>query len=121
MRSSPPRPRRPRRATSSSGFERSASAVAELKFPRVERPLVSIVVLTHNDIEWIPRALQACLDNTDACYELIVVDNGSTDGTAEFLTSETSGATVILNPRNYGFGAANNLGARHAVGQYLFF
>ena len=95
--------------------------MAELEFPRVERPLVSIVVLTHNDIEWIPRALQACLDNTDACYELIIVDNGSTDGTVEFLTSETSGARVLLNNRNYGFGAANNLGAGHAVGPYLFF
>jgi O-antigen biosynthesis protein len=95
--------------------------VAELEFPCVERPLVSIVMLTYNDIEWIPRALQACLDNTDACYELIVVDNGSTDGTVEFLTSETSGATVLLNNRNCGFGVANNLGAGHAVGRYLFF
>src|SRR5437870_12255331 len=103
MRSSPPRPQKPRRATSSSGFGRSESAVAELEFPRVDRPLVSIVMLTYNDLEWIPRALQACLDNTDACYELIVVDNGSTDGTVEFLTSEASGARVILNSRNYGF------------------
>jgi GT2 family glycosyltransferase len=95
--------------------------LAELDFPRVERPLVSIVMLTYNDIEWIPRALRACLDNTDACYELIVVDNGSTDGTVEFLTSETSGARLLLNNRNYGFGTANNLGAGHAVGRYLFF
>jgi GT2 family glycosyltransferase len=95
--------------------------VAELEFPRVERPLVSIVLLTYNDFEWIPRALRACLDNTDPCYELIVVDNGSTDGTAEFLTSETRGARVVLNDRNHGFGAANNQGAACAVGRYLFF
>jgi GT2 family glycosyltransferase len=93
----------------------------ELEFPLVERPLVSIVMLTYNDVEWIPRALRACFENTDACYELIVVDNGSTDGTVEFLTTETTGARVLLNERNYGFGAANNLGADHAIGRYLFF
>jgi GT2 family glycosyltransferase len=95
--------------------------VAELDFPRVDRPLVSIVLLTYNDIEWIPRALQACLDNTDACYELIVVDNGSTDGTVEFLTTKTSGARLLLNNRNYGYGTANNVGAGYAVGQHLLF
>src|SRR4051794_26546117 len=104
MRCSQPRPRRPRRVTSSSSFKRSMSAMAELEFPRMERPLVSIVMLTYNDIEWVARSLQACLDNTEPCYELIVVDNGSTDGTAEFLTGAVSGARVLLNSRNYGFG-----------------
>src|SRR4051794_2697997 len=103
MRSSRPRPRRPRRVTSSSSFRGSPSAMTEFEFPRVRRPVVSIVMLTFNDIEWVPRALQACLANTDVGYELIVVDNGSTDGTAEFLTGETSGARVVLNDRNYGF------------------
>lgn len=100
---------------------RTASVVAELDFPQVDRPLVSIVLVTYNDIEWIQRALQACLDNTDACYELIVVDNGSTDGTVEFLTNKTSGARLLLNNRNHGFGVANNLGAAYAVGRHLLF
>jgi GT2 family glycosyltransferase len=95
--------------------------VPELEFPPVERPLVSIVILTYNDLRWISRTLQACLDNTDPCYELIVVDNGSTDGTAEFLTTETRGARVVLNDRNYGFGTGNNIGAGYASGRYLFF
>jgi GT2 family glycosyltransferase len=95
--------------------------VPRLEFPQAERPLVSIVIVTYNDLRWIGRALQACLDNTDPCYELIVVDNGSTDGTAEFLSTETLGARVVLNDRNYGFGAGNNIGAGHASGRYLFF
>jgi O-antigen biosynthesis protein len=95
--------------------------LAELAFPRVERPLVSIVLPTFDNIEWIGRALQACLDNTDPCYELILVDNGSTDGTKEFLVEHVSGATIITNERNYGAGVGTNLGASHAIGQYLFF
>jgi len=95
--------------------------VSELEFPRVEHPLVSIVIATYNDVRWIGRALQACLDNTDPCYELIVVDNGSTDGTAEFLSAKTLGARVIFNERNYGFGVSSNIGAAHASGRHLFF
>src|SRR5436190_11081934 len=96
--------RRPRwrHVMSSNAYSGSAKTVAELAFPHVERPLVSIVVLTYDDIEWVPCALQACLDNTDPCYELILVDNGSTDGTKEFLLEQVSGATVITNERNYG-------------------
>jgi GT2 family glycosyltransferase len=93
----------------------------ELEFPPVERPLVSIVLVTYNDLEWVPRALSACLENTDPCYELLVVDNNSTDGTAEFLSDKLQGVRVLLNDRNYGFGVANNLGAAHATGRYLFF
>ena len=78
-------------------------------------------MLTRNDLEWAPRALQACLENTDPCYELILLDNGSTDGTAQFLTDAVDGATVVLNDRNHGFGVSNNLGASRARGRYLLF
>lgn len=95
--------------------------MSELEFPRVDRPIVSIVMLTRNDIEWAPRALRACLDHTDPCYELIVVDNGSTDGTAQFLSSRLIGAHVLLTGRNLGFGMGNNLGASYAVGEFVLF
>jgi GT2 family glycosyltransferase len=95
--------------------------VAELEFPSVEQPTVSIVMVTRDDLEWAPRALQACLEHTDACYELIVVDNGSTDGTREYLTDSVRGITLLANERNHGFGVSNNLGASHAIGRYLIF
>jgi O-antigen biosynthesis protein len=95
--------------------------VAELEFPRVERPTLSIVMLTRNDLEWAPRALRACLEHTDPCYELIVVDNGSADGTKEYLTGSVEGIRLLANDRNHGFGVSNNLGASHACGRYLLF
>jgi len=93
----------------------------ELSFPTVERPTVSVVLLTYNAADWARRALRALLEHTEACYELIVVDNGSTDGTTDLLTRELEQATLVLNERNRGFGPANNQGAAHAVGQYLLF
>jgi GT2 family glycosyltransferase len=95
--------------------------MAELEFPRVDRPIVSIVMVTRNDIDWAPRALRACLEHTEPCYELIVVDNGSKDGTPEFLTSRLAGAKVLVTGRNRGFGVGNNLGAGYAVGKFLLF
>lgn len=95
--------------------------MAELEFPRIDRPIVSIVMLTRNDIRWAPRALRACLEHTDPCYELIVVDNGSTDGTTEFLTSGLAGAKLLVTGRNHGFAVGNNLGASHAVGKFVLF
>ncbi|MEK6671671.1 MAG: glycosyltransferase [Nitrospirota bacterium] len=54
-------------------------------------------------------------------YEVIVVDNASTDGTAEFLASLGGDVQVIRNPENYGFAVACNQGAKAASGEFLLF
>jgi GT2 family glycosyltransferase len=95
--------------------------MAELCFPIVERPAVSIVMVTYNAADWARRALQALRERTEACYELIVVDNDSSDGTAELLRSELRQAILVLNERNRGFGSGNNQGAARARGRYLLF
>ena len=53
-------------------------------------------------------------------YEIIIVDNASTDKTEEILKTE-KGITYIKNKSNLGFGKANNIGAKKANGEYLFF
>jgi GT2 family glycosyltransferase len=92
--------------------------VAELEFPRVERPLVSVLMVTHNAVEWVQRALSALRNNTPRRYELIVVDNASSDGTRKLLAGARN-ARITLEDRNHGFGAANNLAAASARGRYL--
>lgn len=94
--------------------------MSEFRVPAVPRPDVSIVIVTHDAAEVLPQALQALLDNTEPCYELIAIDNGSGDGTASLLR-QIENARVVLNPRNFGFGAANNQGAAHARGRYVVF
>jgi O-antigen biosynthesis protein len=91
-----------------------------LRVPSVARPDVSIVVVTYQGEEFVEKALRALLDNTEPCYELLLIDNGSTDGTTTLL-QQVDNATIVLNERNDGFGAANNQGASRARGRYLVF
>ena len=75
---------------------------------------------TYEGAQFLGRALQALLANTEPRYELIIVDNGSTDGTAALL-EQVENASVLINKRNTGFGAASNQGAAEArAGNVLF-
>ena len=87
-------------------------------------PPVSIVIPTFNNIELTRRCLSALQGGTPAPrHEVIVVDNGSTDGTSQFLRAEESAGRLraILNTENAGFAAACNQGARAARGKYVLF
>lgn len=92
-----------------------------IELPPVDRPEVSVVVVTYGRWPLVRAALEALVANTDPVYELIVVDNASIDDTTERLAIDVRGATLVFNDRNYGFGAAANLAAQRAVGRYLCF
>jgi GT2 family glycosyltransferase len=72
---------------------------------KVEASDVSVVVVSYNTAASLAR----CLASIDADCELIVVDNASDDGSADVVRTK-SGAILIQNDRNVGFGAANNQG-----------
>lgn len=57
----------------------------------------------------------------DVAFEVIIVDNASTDGSATYLAEHFPQTTVIASPTNLGFGGANNLGVKSAQGRFLFF
>jgi GT2 family glycosyltransferase len=81
----------------------------------------SIVIPAFNQAAFTYTCLQAVLRFTrPGSYEVIVVDNGSTDRTAELL-DRTSGARVIRNAANLGFAGACNQGAGAATGDFLVF
>ncbi len=81
----------------------------------------SLVVVTFNALEWSRRCIQSIAEHTAVPYELIVVDNASTDGTREFLRDEVRNATIIFNDANLGFGVAANLGAARARAPIVVF
>jgi len=91
----------------------------------VERafPLVSIIIVTHQSAEYVQPCLDSLRRNT--CYpawEVIVVDNDSRDGTVELVAQQAAlepRIRVVRNASNAGFAAGNNLGVRHARGEYL--
>jgi GT2 family glycosyltransferase/2-polyprenyl-3-methyl-5-hydroxy-6-metoxy-1,4-benzoquinol methylase/tetratricopeptide (TPR) repeat protein len=88
--------------------------------PRV-RPdygLTSIVMCTWNQLAYTRQCVESILTKTDSPYELIFVDNGSSDGTPDYLRS-IPGAQVILNRANRGFAAAVNQGLQVASGKQV--
>ncbi|MBX7142821.1 MAG: glycosyltransferase [Oligoflexia bacterium] len=87
-----------------------------------EQPLVSIVVPLFNALEYTKQMLASLFANTDPkLYELILVDNASTDGTREYLSTLESKACVIRNAENRNFSGACNQGAQQARGKYVLF
>ncbi len=109
--------RRQRLGRSSSVF----SSVTELRFPRVEQPLVSIVIVTFGARRWVEETLRLLGERTPPCHEVIVVDNASKDGTTGLLRDSVTGARITFNPRNVGFGTASNQGAARARGRHVLF
>ena len=80
--------------------------------------LTSIIVVTHNQCDYTSTCLDSLRLRTDEPYELIVVDNGSTDGSLSFLQS-AGVDQLILNETNRGFPAAVNQGISVARGEQI--
>ncbi len=84
-------------------------------------PAVSIVVLSYNGRAWLERCLGAAVAELAPDCELIVVDNGSSDGSVDFVQGSFPAVRVIPLERNMGFAAGNNAGAQAARGRYVAF
>ena len=81
---------------------------------------VSVIIVNYNTLEMTKKCIESVIRFTKKnSYEIILVDNGSTDGSVEFFTCYPN-IHFIPNGDNYGFGKANNIGAKEAHGKYLF-
>jgi N-acetylglucosaminyl-diphospho-decaprenol L-rhamnosyltransferase len=82
---------------------------------------ISIIVVNLNTCD----LLHACLasvyaDGSPLRKEVIVIDNGSTDGSVEMVTREFPDVRLVKNTTNEGFARPNNVGMQMAMGRYLF-
>ncbi|MCS6801947.1 MAG: glycosyltransferase family 2 protein [Chloroflexota bacterium] len=82
-------------------------------------PLASVIIVTWNGRQWLERCLPAVEAQRGVRFETIVVDNGSTDSTVEFIERAFPRVRLIRNRRNRGFAAATNQGMAAARGHYL--
>ncbi|HMM20559.1 MAG TPA: glycosyltransferase [Selenomonadales bacterium] len=82
--------------------------------------LTSIIILTHNKLEITIQCLSSIFKHTLEPFELIVVDNGSTDGTVAYLKSRPDIKTV-LNEKNLGFARGCNQGYEISTGDAVLF
>ncbi len=80
--------------------------------------LISIVILTYNQLEYTKLTIDSIRRNTKLPYELIVVDNASSDGTVEYLKSQKD-IHAIFNEENLGFPAGCNEGIEASTGDYI--
>lgn len=83
---------------------------------------VSIIIVNYNTKQLIADCLNSIFEQTkDINFEVIVSDNGSTDGSIQMLKADFPKVILIENNVNLGFGTANNRGLAIAKGKYIFY
>jgi GT2 family glycosyltransferase len=108
-----------RSASSASAIERPprASAVAGT----ATAPFVSVIVVNYNRKHFLRDCLESLADQTYPSdrREVILVDNGSSDGSAEYVRQWFPWVRLVSLSRNWGFAKGNNIGLRHARGELI--
>lgn len=81
--------------------------------------MISVVILNFNGKRYLEDCLNSVLSQTFRDFEVIVVDNGSSDGSAEYLEIHYPWVKVVKNKKNLGFAEGTNTGIRQAKGEYI--
>ena len=85
--------------------------------------LISVIVPVYNVAEYLPRCVDSILNQTYANLQIILVDDGSTDGSGRICDAyiSTDRRIQVVHQENGGLSAARNTGIEHAQGEYLSF
>lgn len=83
--------------------------------------MVSLIILSYNTEKLLKDCLLSLQKNLSSEYEIIVVDNASSDGSVKMIQASFPKVKLIENNENAGFAKGCNLGAKEARGEYLFF
>jgi GT2 family glycosyltransferase len=97
-----------------------APQTAEPPLPRTAAIGASVIVVVYNSRAYLQPCLQSILEDLGPHGELIVVDNGSTDGSADLVRSRFPNVQLI-QAENIGYAGGNNRGVAVAQGEYLVF
>src|ERR1700687_4711715 len=87
--------------------------------PDQAKPIVSALVVSRNSKDLLLQGLHAFFTSADVPVEAVVVDNDSSDGSAAAVTDEFPQATVLVQPKNLGYGRAANLGLERCQGRFV--
>jgi glycosyltransferase involved in cell wall biosynthesis len=84
-------------------------------------PLISVNMVTYNQAPFLRESIRCILNQTFTDWELVIVDDGSTDGTPKVIAEFTDPRIVAIRQANQGPGGATNTGLRNCRGQYVAF
>ena len=89
----------------------------------ISLPFVSVIVLNYNGVSFLNRCLFSLyqINYPKECYEIILVDNNSSDGSVEYVKNNFPFVTIIQLKVNYGYTGGNNIGVNSAKGEYIVF
>jgi glycosyltransferase involved in cell wall biosynthesis len=87
--------------------------------PGPDDPLVSVVMPVHNGVDYIGQAIESVLIQSYPRFELIIVDDGSTDATRDVVAGFKDERIRYVHKANGGPSSARNLGIKEAIGQYI--
>jgi GT2 family glycosyltransferase len=88
-------------------------------FNTCDYPFVSLIVVNWNGKAYLNECLSVLSDQTYSPYEIIVVDNGSTDGSGDFLSQNFPHVKLVQLTENHGFAGGNAKGLEVAKGEYI--
>ena len=88
-----------------------------------ENPKISVIIPVYNILDWLERCVQSVCRQTYKNLEILLVDDGSTDGTGKLCDSlaEKDSRIRVFHKENGGSSSARNLGMRKATGDYVGF
>ena len=84
-----------------------------------ESPLISIIILNYNAGELLINCIQSITDSNYSNYEIILVDNNSSDQSHIHCKKKFEQIKLIENKKNYGYCEGNNIGIRQASGKFI--
>ena len=89
----------------------------------MDKPLCSVIVPIYNNEAELPRCIESILNQDYKNFELILIDDGSTDGSASVCEqyANKNSNIVFIHKQNGGAATARNLGISIAKGEYIFF
>ncbi|MEW5760322.1 MAG: glycosyltransferase family 2 protein [Candidatus Thermoplasmatota archaeon] len=85
----------------------------------IVKPKVSIIILNWNGMAYLEECLKSVFDLEYKNFEVILVDNASTDCSVDLVKEKFPQVKIIVNEENFGFAKGNNIGIKSAGGEYI--
>lgn len=87
----------------------------------MKEKLISVIIPMYNSAQYISETIESILSQKDIGYEVIIINDGSTDNSAEICKQYLSENVKLINQENSGAPTARNRGIENAIGKYLLF